>query len=100
MLAVLPFQNLSSDPQQQFFADGMTEEMITQLGGLNPERLGVIARTSASQYQASKKNAAQIARELNVNYLLEGSVRRDGQRIRVTAQLIQASDQSDVWADS
>ena len=100
MLAVLPFQNLGNDPQQEFFADGMTEEMITQLGGLNPERLGVIARTSASQYKASKKNAAQIARELNVNYLLEGSVRRDGQRIRVTAQLIQASDQSDLWADS
>ena len=100
MLAVLPFQNLGNDPQQPFLADGMTEEMITQLGGLNPERLGVIARTSASLYKATNKNAGQIARELNVNYLLEGGVRRDGQRIRVTARLIQASDQADVWAGS
>ncbi|HKW33352.1 MAG TPA: winged helix-turn-helix domain-containing protein [Candidatus Acidoferrum sp.] len=100
MLAVLPFQNLGNDPQQEILADGMTEEMITQLGGLNPEQLGVIARTSASQYKTRNKNAAQIARELNVKYLLEGSVRRDGQHIRVTAQLIQASDQADVWAGS
>jgi len=100
MLAVLPFQNLSDDAQQEYFADGMTEEMITQLGGLNPQRLGVIARTSAMQYKASHKDAAQVARELSVNYLLEGSVRRQGQRIRVTAQLIQASDQTHVWADS
>ena len=100
MLAVLPFQNLSDDAQQEYFADGMTEEMITQLGGLTPQRLGVIARTSAMQYKGSHKDAAQIARELSVNYLLEGSVRRQGQRIRVTAQLIQASDQTHVWADS
>jgi len=100
LLVVLPFQNLSEDPQQEYFADGMTEEMITQLGSLNPEQLGVIARTSALQYKASHKNAGQIARELNVNYLLEGSVRRDEQRIRVTAQLIQASDQAEIWADS
>jgi len=100
MLAVLPFQNLSGDQQQEYLADGMTEEMITQLGGLNPQRLGVIARTSAMRYKASSKDTAQIARELNVNYLLEGSVRRQEQRIRVTARLIQASDQADIWADS
>lgn len=100
MLVVLPFQNLSEDPQQEYFADGMTEEMITQLGSLNPEQLGVIARTSALQYKTSHKNAGVIARELNVNYLLEGSVRRYEQRIRVTAQLIQASDQAQIWADS
>jgi len=100
MLAVLPFQNLSGDEQQEYLADGMTEEMITQLGGLNPQRLGVIARTSAMRYKASRKDSAQIARELNVNYLLEGSVRRQQQRIRVTARLIQASDQADIWADS
>jgi len=78
----------------------MTEEMITQLGGLNPQRLGVIARTSAMRYKASHKDTSQIARELNVNYLLEGSVRRQEQRIRVTARLIQATDQADIWADS
>jgi TolB-like protein/DNA-binding winged helix-turn-helix (wHTH) protein/Tfp pilus assembly protein PilF len=100
MLAVLPFQNLSGDEQQEYLADGMTEEMITQLGGLNPQRLGVIARTSAMRYKATHKDTSQIAQELNVNYLLEGSVRRQQQRIRVTARLIQASDQADIWADS
>lgn len=100
MLAVLPFQNLSDDAQQEYFADGMTEEMITRLGGLDPQHLGVIARTSAMQYKAGHKDAAQIARELSVNYLLEGSVRRQGARIRVAAQLIQANDQTHVWADS
>jgi TolB-like protein/DNA-binding winged helix-turn-helix (wHTH) protein/Tfp pilus assembly protein PilF len=100
MLAVLPFQNLSGDEQQEYLADGMTEEMITQLGGLNPQRLGVIARTSAMRYKAAHKDTSQIAQELNVNYLLEGSVRRQEQRIRVTARLIQASDQADIWADS
>ena len=100
MLAVLPFQNLSGDDQQEYLADGMTEEMITQLGGLNPQRLGVIARTSAMRYKASHQNTSQIARELNVNYVLEGSVRRQHERIRVTARLIQANDQADIWADS
>ena len=100
MLAVLPFQNLSGDSNQDYFADGMTEEMITQLGGLDPQRLGVIARTSAMQYKGAPKDAAQIARELGVAYLLEGSVRRDAGRVRVTAQLIQTSDQTHIWADS
>jgi TolB-like protein/DNA-binding winged helix-turn-helix (wHTH) protein len=100
MLAVLPFQNLSGDSNQDYFADGMTEEMITQLGGLDPQHLGVIARTSAMQYKGAPKDAAQIARELGVAYLLEGSVRRDAGRVRVTAQLIQTSDQTHIWADS
>lgn len=100
MLAVLPFENLSGDPQQEYFADGMTEEMITQLGGLDPSHLGVIARTSAMQYKGAHKDAAQIARELGVAYLLEGSVRREADRVRVTAQLIQTADQTHIWADS
>ncbi|MGB8475940.1 MAG: winged helix-turn-helix domain-containing protein [Candidatus Acidiferrum sp.] len=98
MLVVLPFVNLSADPHEDFFADGMTEEMITQLGTLDPQHLGVIARTSSMQYKDAKEGAAQIARELGVDYLLEGSVRRSGQRVRVTAQLIQASDQTHLWA--
>ncbi len=98
ILVVLPFVNLSADPHEDFFADGMTEEMITQLGTLDPQHLGVIARTSSMQYKDAKKGAAQIARELGVDYLLEGSVRRSGQRVRVTAQLIQASDQTHLWA--
>jgi len=100
MLAVLPFQNLSDDAQQEYVADGMTDEMITQLGGLDPQRLGVIARTSAMRYKTGQRDVAQVARDLGVNYVLEGSVRRDGQQIRVTAQLIQTSDQTHVWADS
>lgn len=98
MLVVLPFNNLSGDPGQDYFADGMTEEMITQLGSLNPERLGVIARVSAMRYRHSDKSAGQIARELGVSYLLEGSVRRSGSRVRVTAQLIQGGDQTHLWA--
>jgi TolB-like protein/DNA-binding winged helix-turn-helix (wHTH) protein len=100
MLAVLPFQNLSEEAQQEYFADGLTEEMITQLGGLDPQHLGVIARTSVMGYKGVSKDAAQVARDLNVSYLLEGSVRRQGQRIRVSTQLIQASDQTHIWADS
>lgn len=100
MIVVLPFQNLSGDPQQDYFADGMTEEMIAQLGSLDPHHLGVIARTSAMLYKGSRKDSAQIARELGVNLLLEGSVRRSNDRVRVTAQLIQASDQTHLWAGS
>jgi TolB-like protein len=98
MLVVLPFVNLSGDPGEEYFVDGMTEEMITQLGSLDPQRLGVIARTSSMQYKGAQKGAAAVARELGVNYLLEGSVRRYQQRVRVTAQLIQASDQTHLWA--
>jgi len=100
MLVVMPFVNMNDDPHQDYFVDGITEEMIAQLGSLDPAHLGVIARTSSMQYKGAHKNAAQIARELGAAYLLEGSVRCDGQRIRVTAQLIQASDQTHLWADS
>ena len=100
MLVVLPFENLSRDPEQEFFSDGMTEEMITQLGGLEPQRLGVIARASAMQYKQSTKSAAQIGGELGVDYLLEGSARRAGGRVRITAQLIQVRDETHVWAES
>jgi TolB-like protein/tetratricopeptide (TPR) repeat protein len=98
MLAVLPFQNLTGDPEQDYFSDGMTEEMITELGRLDPQRLGVIARTSAMSYKHSSKGADQIGRELGANYILEGSARREGGRVRITAQLIQVRDQSHVWA--
>ena len=100
MLVVMPFVNMNDDPHQDYFADGITEEMIAQLGGLDPAHLGVIARTSSMQYKGAHKDAAQIARELGATYLLEGSVRREGQRVRVTAQLIQAGDQTHLWADS
>jgi TolB-like protein/Tfp pilus assembly protein PilF len=99
MLAVMPFQNLTGDPEQEYFADGLTEELITKLGRLHPARLGVIARTSVMGYKHSDKRLDQIGRELGVQYVLEGSVRRAGDRVRITAQLISVADQSHLWAD-
>ena len=98
MLAVLPFQNLTGDAAQDYFSDGLTEEMITQLGNLDSERLGVIARTSVMHYKNSQEPLDQIGRELQIQYVLEGSVRRESDRVRITAQLIQVKDQSHVWA--
>ena len=98
MLAVLPFQNLTGDPEQEYFADGLTEELITQLGRLRPEQLGVISRTSVMGYKHSDKRLDQIGQELGVQYVLEGSFRRAGDRLRITAQLIQVKDQTHVWA--
>jgi len=100
MLAVLPFVDLSGDERYGYFSDGLTDEMITQLGRLNPERLGVIGRTSAMQYRSTNKSLQRIGRELGVTYVLEGSVRRGGSRVRVSAQLIQASDQAHRWTGS
>jgi TolB-like protein/DNA-binding winged helix-turn-helix (wHTH) protein/Tfp pilus assembly protein PilF len=100
MLAVLPFENMSGDSNEDYFADGLTEEMIAQLGQLQPSNLGVIARTSAMRYKHTKESVSQIGYELGVNYLLEGSVRLAGQRVRITAQLIQATDQTHLWAES
>ena len=100
MLAVLPFENLSGDSEQDYFSDGLTEEMITQLGRLQPQRLGVIARTSAVIFKKSNKDIAHIGRELGAAYILEGSVRREADRLRITAQLIQVSDQTHLWANT
>src|SRR5437868_764941 len=99
-IVVLPFQNLTGDPNQEFFADGMTEEMISQLGAMNPNRLGVIARTSAVKYKNSGKGINQIGHEMGVDYVLEGSVREAGSHVRITAQLIRVSDQMHVWSES
>ena len=100
MLAVLPFDNLDADPSQDFFCDGLTEEMIAQLGRLDPDRLGVIARTSSNLYKGSDRDARQIGAELGVDYLLEGSVRSADGRARITAQLIQTSDQTHLWSET
>lgn len=100
MLAVLPFENLSNDPEQEYFADGLTEEMITRLGGLHPARLGVIARTSAMRYKHAGEDIAQIGKQLGVDYVLEGSVRRVAKRVRIAAQLIQVRDRTHLWAES
>src|SRR3984957_18298318 len=100
ILAVLPFDNLSRDPDQEFFSDGLTEEMIAQLGKLNPERLSVIARGSVAKYKGSSVAVNQIGRELHADYLIQGSVRRASDRVRITVQLIQVRDQTDLWAES
>jgi len=98
-LAVLPFENLSGDAEQEYLSDGLTEEMITQLARLNPDHMAVIARTSSMHFKASKKTVAQIGQELGVDYVLEGSIRREGERLRISAQLIQVKDQTHVWAE-
>ena len=100
VLAVLPFDNLSGDPEQEFFSDGLTEEMIAEVGKLNRDRLGVVARSSVAKYKGSKLSAKEVARELNVDYLLQGSVRRLSDRVRITVQLIQAENQTVLWAET
>jgi TolB-like protein/DNA-binding winged helix-turn-helix (wHTH) protein/Flp pilus assembly protein TadD len=100
MLVVLPFENLSGDPEQEYFSDGLTEEMIAQLSMLRPESLRVIARTSAMQYKRTSKTADQIGRELGVDYILEGSVRRAAGRVRITVQLVEAASQTHLWTRS
>jgi TolB-like protein len=94
MLAVLPFENLTGDPQKDYLADGLTEETISQLARLNPEQLGVIARTSVMGYKRKNERLDQIGRNLSVQYVLENSLRESGTHIRLTAQLIQVKDQT------
>ena len=99
MLAVLPFDNLTGDADQEYISDGMTEELIAQLGALDPPRLGVIARQSAMQFKKSTKRADQIGSDLGVSHLLAGSLRRTGSRIRIAVQLIDAETESQLWAE-
>ena len=99
-LAVLPFENLTGGPEQEYFSDGLTDEMITQLGRLHPQRLSVIARTSSMRYKNRDIPVDQIGRELGVDYVMEGSARREGNRVRISATLIQVRDQTQRWTDS
>jgi len=98
MLAVLPFENLTGDPNKEYLADGLTEETISQLGRLNPEQLGVIARTSVMGYKHKDVRLDQIGRDLSVQYALENSLRESGGHMRLTAQLIQTKDQTHLWS--
>jgi TolB-like protein/DNA-binding winged helix-turn-helix (wHTH) protein/tetratricopeptide (TPR) repeat protein len=100
MLVVLPFENLSPADRDDVFSDGFTDELIAQLGALDPAKLGVIARTTSMQYKHSTKDAMQIGRELNVGYLLEGGVRRDQQRARITVRLVEVGSQTQLWSDA
>jgi TolB-like protein/tRNA A-37 threonylcarbamoyl transferase component Bud32 len=98
-LAVLPFANLTGDPEQEYLSDGLTQEMIAQLGRLHPQGLSVIARTSVMRYKKTEAPIDQIGRELGVDYVLEGSAQREGGRVRIIAELIQVRDQVQLWAD-
>jgi serine/threonine-protein kinase len=99
-MAVLPFVNLSGDPEQEYLSDGFTQEMITQLGKLHPDGLSVIARTSVMRYKGGDTPIDQIGRELDVDYVLEGSTQGEAGRIRIAADLIHVGDQTQLWADS
>ncbi|MHA1153576.1 MAG: adenylate/guanylate cyclase domain-containing protein [Alphaproteobacteria bacterium] len=96
-LAVLPFDNLSNDPEQEYFVDGMTEDLITDLSQISG--LLVIARNSVFVYKGRAVNVQQVGRELGVKYVLEGSVRRAGNRVRINAQLVSTADGTHVWAE-
>lgn len=99
-LAVLPFGNLSGAKEDDYFSDGLTEEMITQITRLQAPELAVIARTTAEHYDSSSKSLDQMKKDLGVGYVLEGKVRRGGNRVRITAQLIQLKDQTQLWAET
>jgi TolB-like protein/DNA-binding winged helix-turn-helix (wHTH) protein/Flp pilus assembly protein TadD len=100
MLAVLPFENLTSDPEQEYFTDGLTEELINELGRFHPHQLRVIARTSVMRYKGGSRNVAEIGRELGVDYVLEGSVRRESGRVRISTHLTPVRDQTSIWVGS
>ena len=98
MIAVLPVQNLTGDADREYISDGITEGLIAELGRVNPDRLGVIARTSAMTYKHSMKTVGQIGRELHVEYVVESSLRQSGDRLRMTTQLIRVNDQTHLWS--
>ena len=99
-LAVLPFENIGGQPEQEYLADGFTEEATTALGQIDPERLSVIGRTSVLSYKRTTRSLAEIGRELGATYLVEGSIRAENRQWRVTARLIRAADQVQVWSAS
>ena len=99
-MAVLPFANLTGDPEQEYLNDGITQEMIPQLGRLHPQSLSVIARTSVVRYKKGDTPIDQIGRELGVEYVLEGSAQREANRVRITTELIQVRDQTQLWAET
>ena len=99
MLGVLPFENYTGDPEQQYFVGGLTEEVIAQLGRLNPQRLGVIARTSTAAFRASARPIAQMGEDLGIDYAVEGSVRREDDRVRITVQMIDVRDRTHTWVE-
>src|SRR5262249_44906541 len=100
LLMVLPFENLSKSSSQDYLVDGLTEEMISQLGRVNPQRLGVIARHTAMRYRGTSKSLGEIAAELKLDYMVLGSVRRTPSKVRIVVELVQTSDQSQLWSQT
>jgi TolB-like protein/class 3 adenylate cyclase len=96
-IAVLPFANMSGDPEQEYFSDGITEDVITELSRFR--ELFVIARNSTFRFKGQRVDIAEIAQQLGVQYIVEGSVRKSGKRVRITAQLVDALNENEVWAD-
>jgi TolB-like protein/DNA-binding winged helix-turn-helix (wHTH) protein/Tfp pilus assembly protein PilF len=99
-ILVTPFENLSGDANEDYLSDGLTDEMITRLGEIAPGHLSVIARSSAMQYKGAHKTIEQITREQHVDYILEGSFRRQGDQVRITAQLFDARDRGSLWTEA
>jgi TolB-like protein/Flp pilus assembly protein TadD len=99
-IAVLPFGNLNADPEQDYFSNGLTEEMITEITRLQPASLAVIALSTAMHYKSGNKPLNQIKVDLNVDYILQGKVRRADSRVRITAQLVEVEDHTQVWAET
>jgi adenylate cyclase len=100
VIAVLPLRNLNDGPEGEWFADGLTEEFISEIGHCCPRQLRVIALTSAMRYKRSSKTIEEIGKELRANFILEGSIQRYGDRVRLTARLIAVRDQAHIWADT
>ena len=99
-IAVLPFDNLSGDPETEYLASGLTEDTIVSLGRIDPERVSVIGRTSMIAYKGTSKSLAEIGRELGTDYLVESSLRAERSHLRITARLIRVRDQVQIWSDS
>jgi TolB-like protein/Flp pilus assembly protein TadD len=99
-LAVLPVENLSGDPEREYLADGLAEDTIASLGQIDPEHVGVIGRTSIMAYKRTTKSLAEIGHELGADYLVEGSLRAENGRLRITSKLIRVGDQVQVWSES
>ena len=99
-LAVLPFENLSGDPDREYLAEGLAEETIASLGQMDPGRMRVVGRTSIMAYKGTTKSLAAIGRELGADYLVESSIRSEGAQLRVTSKLIRVRDQTQVWSQS
>jgi TolB-like protein len=99
-LAVLPFSNLTGDRTQEYFSDGLTEELIAQLGTRCRGRIAVIARRSCLVFKGTLQRASEIAQALRADYLVEGSVRRDGRRVRITVRLVEGVTETELWSDT